>query len=97
MSRSPWAYNRLFGVDYRILDILRGADELKAPCLVLVIETISELTFTLNVVNEIGYVHTKVEQDGTHGEDVRRPQDNQGLNLRKRRKKNKMQGLKAKV
>ena len=69
----------------------------KAPCLVLVIETISELTFTLNVVNEIGYVHTKVEQDGTHGEDVRRPQDNQGLNLRKRRKKNKMQGLKAKV
>ena len=44
---------------------------MKAPCLVLVIETICGLTFALNVVIEIGMSTPSVEQDGTHGDGMR--------------------------
>jgi hypothetical protein len=43
-------------------------------------ESIFFTTFILSVVFEIGYVHTKVEQDGTHGGNERWPQVDQVLN-----------------
>jgi hypothetical protein len=47
---------------------------------------------------EIGYVHTKVEQDRTHGGDARWPQVDQVLNIWKRRKRRtKPYGLKEKI